>query len=270
MISGLEAERRDILSWLKNTDPSPLYHGARENYEPGTGDWLLRSQEWKDWVGTRPRCLWIHGIPGAGKTMLLSHAIESITEYCAQQSQRCSACVYYYCYFGHKQDETQAFLAWLVGQLCRQADFVPPRLSKERSLGHAPSNAVYLSALADICKYFERIYVVLDAIDESQQPWDGLLSVLESLVTDVRFEKIQTLASSREYWEIEITMNQIALPVSMANPHVEADIRLRVRALLKNKRHFGHYSNHLLSFAEDCITTGAQGMYVPTSVSMIL
>ena len=204
-------------------------------------------------------CLWIHGIPGAGKTILLSHAIETIQQHCKQQSESRYACVYYYCYFGHDQDETIPFLRWLLDQLCREMDRIPEIITEIFAQGHEPDIEDLIEALESTSDTFDRVYVVLDALDESKKPWYNLLRVIKILTGGV-FGKVQLLASSREYGDIAREMVPISLPISMSNAEVEKDIRVCVKSLLCNKRRFGHYTKDLLDEAENSITLGAQGM----------
>ncbi|KAK0712646.1 hypothetical protein B0T26DRAFT_342917 [Lasiosphaeria miniovina] len=63
-------QRQEIYEWLHATDPSTLHHQACDRYEIGTGDWVLRLDQWKAWLEGGSRSIWIRGIPGAGKTIL--------------------------------------------------------------------------------------------------------------------------------------------------------------------------------------------------------
>jgi hypothetical protein len=55
-------ERREMLDWLSNVDPSAGYNIARKRHEAGTSDWLLRGnaafQTWQESPGS---LLWLHG-----------------------------------------------------------------------------------------------------------------------------------------------------------------------------------------------------------------
>lgn len=43
---------------------------------------MLRSLEWTEWLDAKQRCLWVHGIPGAGKTVLMCHLFEQVEQHC--------------------------------------------------------------------------------------------------------------------------------------------------------------------------------------------
>jgi Cdc6-like AAA superfamily ATPase len=217
-----------VFDWLRHTDPSPLHYKAQKDYEPGTGEWMLRSPEWKSWLNGKHRCLYIHGIPGAGKTVLVSYLIETVRQHCNKSKDKMTTFVYYYCYFGHNQDEMKPFLRWLINQLCRQADFLPEAVHKMFRRGGEPSSQELLIALELILDKWNIVYVFVDALDESNLRED-LVNTMVELVTNPRFEKLQLLASSREYSSIKIPMQKVSQPVSMSNPFLEEDIRRRVR-----------------------------------------
>jgi hypothetical protein len=248
-----------MCKWLQRTDPSPLHNRACSLYEPGTGDWMLRSPAWANWIGLKQRCIWVHGIPGAGKTILMSHLNEQIKKHCCKLQH--FAYSYYYCYFGHTQDESVPFLGSLLSQLCRQSNIVTPQVHKMYRNGGEPSLVKLLKALEEILDHFDSVYVAIDALDESS-PRVNLLKVLRDLVTDVRFQKIQLLTSSREYIDIEDAMETISMAVSMSNPYVEEDIRRHVRSLLSSNSRFKKWPKDIVDEVEDAVTAGAKGMYV--------
>jgi len=219
----------------------------------------LRSPEWTDWISATHRCLWIHGIPGAGKTILISHLVSHVKEYCKTLTRTAHA--YYYCYFGHDQDEAAHLLGSLLNQLCRKSDLVTPQLYEIYKAGGEPSLVELLEALVEMLAHFDTVYVVVDALDESL-PRDNLLKILRDLVTDIRFQKIQVLASSREYIDIEATMETISVAVSMSNPFVKEDIRSLVRSLIVSNHKFERWPRDMLDELENAVATGAHGMYV--------
>lgn len=197
----------------------------------------------------------------------MSHLIEQIKQHCDQLQNENVALVYYYCYFGHNQDEAVPFLRWLINQLCRWADLIPGKVYKIYKHGSEPSLVELLGALEEILNKFEIVYVVVDAIDESS-PRDDLLKVLRDLATDSRFKNLQLLASSREYIDIETIMGDFSVSVSMANPFVEEDIRVYVRSTIQLNSKFRRWPQDLVDEIEDALTKGASGMYVVFHASL--
>lgn len=194
---------------------------------------MLRSQYWTDWLASSVRCLWVHGIPGSGKTILASWLIENVQDHCNRVSTENSPCAsgYYYCYFGHRQDEAAPFLRWVITQLSRQAEVVSTLMHDLFKRGGEPSITELLDALEQILQVFSYVYIVIDAVDESN-PRDDLLEVIHMLVTDQRFSNLQILVTSREYIDIERVMEKVSVSVPMSNELVEQDIRLHVQSIL--------------------------------------
>ncbi|KAH7190457.1 hypothetical protein DER44DRAFT_844760 [Fusarium oxysporum] len=257
-----EEQRHKVYNWLTSTDPSPLHNRSRRLYEQGTGSWMLRSPHWTEWLVSNIRCLWVHGIPGAGKTILASWLIEQVQNHCKQSSKMNAPCTsaYYYCYFGHHQDETVPFLRWIIAQLSRQAGIVSSSVHDLFKRGGEPSIQELLDSLEQILQVFGSVYIVIDAVDESNTRQD-LLEVIYTLVTDPRFSNIHILITSREYIDIELVMEKISVSVPMSNELVEQDIRIHVRSILRSNRKFQRWSSDLLKEVEEAVSTQAKGMF---------
>ncbi|KAF5575513.1 uncharacterized protein FSUBG_13903 [Fusarium subglutinans] len=257
-----EEQRHRVCSWLATTDPSPIHNRSRQLYEDGTGSWMLRSQHWADWLASNTRCLWIHGIPGSGKTILASWLIENVLSHCERVSTKNAPrmSVYYYCYFGHHQDEAAPFLRWVITQLSRHADVVSTLVHNLFRRGGEPSIPELLDALEQILQVFSCAYIVIDAVDESDHR-DQSLEVFHTLVTDLRFSNLQLLVTSREYIDIERVMEKVSVSVPMANELVEQDIRLHVQSVLRSNPKFRRWPDDLLIEVEDAVSTKAKGMF---------
>jgi hypothetical protein len=191
----------------------------------------------------------------------MSHLVEHVKRHCNNLPRTAHA--YYYCYFGHQQDEAVHFLGSLLNQLCRQSNLVTPKIYEMYKTGGEPSLLELLEALNGMLIHFDTVYVTVDALDESV-PRNTLLKVTRDLVTDIRFHKIHILASSREYIEIEEAMETISVAISMSNTFVEEDIRCHVRSLIASNQRFRRWASDMLDELVDAVATGADGMYVST------
>src|SRR3569833_1170493 len=103
------------------SDPSDQHIRASELRGAETGEWLFASQYWHDWaVSCNTRAIWIYGIVGAGKTILISRVIHELFEKHHHRDGSSRAGIsYYYCDASRLQDETTPALRWMVSQLCR-------------------------------------------------------------------------------------------------------------------------------------------------------
>ena len=238
MLTSQASQRREMCRWLETTDPSPIHNRSQDLYEHGTGDWVSRLPEWMRLISGGSRCLWIQGIPGAGKTVLMSHLINRLRDHADHSSNPIIAIVYYYCYFGRAQDESGPFLRWLISQLCRQAEKVPLNGSQCFRRGGELTVSELFLFLESVLGLFETVYIVLDAIDESIRPRDNFLRVIRELATVPRFSNTRFLASSRDHFDIEETMKSISDQIPMTNSCVEEDIKQYVHSRLKNHPKF--------------------------------
>ena len=79
-IDAIVLNERDqkVINWLKLSGTSPNHSAARDKHQPDTGNWILDSAPFKEWSETTHSSMWLHGIPGAGKSILCSTIIEHV------------------------------------------------------------------------------------------------------------------------------------------------------------------------------------------------
>ena len=219
---------------------------------------MLKSETWEQWVKTDRRCLWLHGIPGAGKTILASFLFGNTLKFGEDTDDVVS--IYYYCYFAHAQDETIPLLGWVIGQLCRYTQEVPETLLSLHNTGHRPNTQQLMDGLAEILKSLSTVYLVVDALDESKEPRDKLLSMLKALATGPRFNKIQLLLTSREYFDIETVVSRFSASIQMRPDPIQEDIRTYARKVMGTNYRFSNWPEDLRREVQDQLTVGAKGM----------
>ncbi|EMD34303.1 hypothetical protein CERSUDRAFT_125486, partial [Gelatoporia subvermispora B] len=101
-------------SWLSPPDPSVNHNLALRSCSDGTGAWFTDGEVMGEWK-TTSSLLWIHGIPGSGKTILCTAIIEDIRRLCLIQ-QNCTL-TYFYCDFQNAaKQNARGFLAHLLIQ----------------------------------------------------------------------------------------------------------------------------------------------------------
>ncbi|KAF2732601.1 hypothetical protein EJ04DRAFT_607514 [Polyplosphaeria fusca] len=157
---------------------------------------------------------------GAGKTIMASHIIELTQAHCVKLN---AICVYYYCSYRQTENQTDAFLQWLVSQLCAHLASIPQELIQCHARNHQPSRAVLNIALSDLLFHIVRVYVIVDAVDECNTKND-LLSLFNIFARRPGFLKLQLAATSRDHSDISRVLGPISVPISMSNPLVSADI----------------------------------------------
>lgn len=235
---------------MQHTDPSPQHDDARDLREEGTGNWVLGCRKWNDWLNLKTRCLWIYGNKGTGKTVLAAYLIDQVSQMCERQGDQKVNCVYYYCSHKRNPDDAIPFLRWLVSQLCRQKNDVPDLVFKLFESGTVPGLQQLLTILHALLADLSHLFVVIEAVEQSNRrrnlldpedvgiPRRSLLKVIRTLMTDVRFAKVQLLITSCPNEDIEAIMfdiSDISDSISMANIGVEEDVKLYVKARLRSE-----------------------------------
>ncbi|RYP79389.1 hypothetical protein DL769_002973 [Monosporascus sp. CRB-8-3] len=230
-----EQGRREILAWLKpeKIDSHEIHLEKRNMREEETCDWMTRSDIWKTWVegGSKSqhghrRFLWIHGIPGAGKTILASFLIDAIANNC--QSKGYS---YYYCSHQRSQDEMRPFLQWVLADLCNQSDrFIPQELlnlyKKHRGSVRTVLIDDLLKCLLAVTRRFSRqVCIAVDAVDESSKPRNHFLKVLTTIGTDPDFDHVSLLLISRDEQDIRAAFEALP-PLGETTSFVESGVVL--------------------------------------------
>ncbi|KAF2649992.1 hypothetical protein K491DRAFT_721180 [Lophiostoma macrostomum CBS 122681] len=162
-VGGLKS--RAICDWLEEHNPSNDHNLATRLRIGDTCQWMLQQQEWLDWVANSIRSIWIQGIPGAGKTVLISFLVEQVTAVC-YSSPGSSICLYYYCSYRAVGDQTTSFMRWIVSQLCREAEHIPKCLMLLYRRNTQPTVDILKNVLEDILAQYDNLYIFLDAIDE--------------------------------------------------------------------------------------------------------
>ena len=184
--------------------------------------------------------------------------IQSVKSYCFRRGGG-YACVYYYCYFGHSQDETTPFLRWILLELCRQLGRVPLVVHELYRRGGNPTPRNLLATLEHVVEAFDRVFVFVDAVDESHQR-ENLLRVLRDLAVDRRFEKLRLLVTSRQYSDIEDVMADVATPISMRNPLVDDDIERYLTARVEAHPRLKRWPAQLRKEVVKAVSSRANGM----------
>ncbi|KAF7328204.1 ANK-REP-REGION domain-containing protein [Mycena venus] len=134
----------------------------------GTGGWLPEDPVFKKWESGSGSTLWCHGIPGAGKTILVSMAVDHLSAKYRNNRDIGIAWIY----LNHKEVESQTpsrLLAGLWRQLVLNRDIgsnAKELYQQHREKGTAPSLEEVVEVLHSSLKEFSKVFVIVDAMDE--------------------------------------------------------------------------------------------------------
>ncbi|VUC23003.1 unnamed protein product [Clonostachys rosea] len=168
LIQG-DTHLNEVRKWLAPPDPSTNLNQARNLYHQGTGQWFLETVAYLRWIKTKNSFLWLYGIPGCGKTILSSTIITNL-----DLTQPNVNLLYFFFNFNDVEKRSlDKAIRSLIFQLyskhtnfrsevntvyfsCGNGKRQPDALTLDRLLRHMLSKA-------------EDIYIILDALDESER-----------------------------------------------------------------------------------------------------
>jgi hypothetical protein len=228
-----------MLQWLSAPDPSINYNKALQQRHKGSGLWFLQSQAFAEWKAQPRSFLWLHGIPGCGKTILSSSVIEHLKSGCSQPL------LYFYFDFS---DADKQFLESVVRSLISQLYYQRTDAQKHPldllfascNEGHSQPKCESLCyALSRMIEQVEEVWVVLDALDECNTrkgfATEGLLTWIRDLVSSEQ-RNIHLLLTSRPEQDILSGLADLAyngkvvtLQSELVSDDIQAYIHSRVR-----------------------------------------
>lgn len=136
---------------------------------PGTGAWFLESSNYADWLGRSPDTsgmLWCHGLPGVGKSVLASLAVDDL-----QRRQRRDGfyLAHFFCDdYLRSHQTTPAIMQTILAQLIEQGDEDLLELAHGHlpmiGSGNDPENLMKI--ITQVCALKRPIFIVFDAEDE--------------------------------------------------------------------------------------------------------
>ncbi|KAK8084662.1 Ankyrin repeat-containing protein [Apiospora hydei] len=137
---------------------------------PGSGRWLLQNQSMKEWLDplfpTIPPLLWMHGMPGAGKTVLSSIIVDEL-----QNMDFSPDVLYFYCKHGNSERNNYASIGrcFLSQLLLKHKDILVPYFYERFSSSPDPvlGSLAMIELLLDVAlRNCTDAYIIIDGIDE--------------------------------------------------------------------------------------------------------
>jgi Cdc6-like AAA superfamily ATPase len=113
-----DEEHRAIADWLTPIDYTTQQSDFIARRQEGTGQWLLDSNEFQEWLTESKRTLFCPGMPGAGKTMIASIVVDHL--FTKFPNGHNIGIAYLYCNFRRQQEQTPVdLLVSLLKQLVK-------------------------------------------------------------------------------------------------------------------------------------------------------
>jgi hypothetical protein len=164
-------EQQAILNWLTPIDYAKQQSDFISRRQEGTGQWLLDSNQFQNWVIQGNQTLFCPGIPGAGKTMSAAIVIDKL--YTMFQNDASIGIAYVYCNFRRQHDQKPVdLLSSLLKQLIQERSLMPEKVNslyqRHKDKRTRPSLDEILQTLHSAVADYSRIFIIIDALDECQ------------------------------------------------------------------------------------------------------
>jgi hypothetical protein len=200
--------KKQIISALSTLDFTPQLHYCLDTRLEGSGQWFIETQEFQTWLTKKGKTLLCQGVPGAGKTIMASLAVEHLLDKHATKKSINVGVAYVFCDFRHMNVQKVAdLLSSLLKQLVQGLPDVPDSVADlyatilERGL--TPSLEKIENALLSTISNYDRVFIIVDALDEYCVTDDNGLSKLLSILMKIQNESsVNFLATSRPYAHI--------------------------------------------------------------------
>lgn len=176
--------------------------------QAGSGIWFTDGPDFQEWLLTRRSKLWVHGIPGAGKTILMASAIQEALKH----SDERHALAFFYCdYKDANTHNPRNIFGSLAKQIAVQNESCfhtlkefwgtpgsPGRVSSTRGV---PTIGAYLDLIKELAARFDNVMIIVDGLDEVAVDRSGVADLLQSL--NRPNGNIKTLFASRKEIDLQ-------------------------------------------------------------------
>jgi hypothetical protein len=222
---------------------------------------LTESDDFKHWLTTPHSQLWLHGIPGAGKTILASSVIEETLK----MGDKDNAVAFYYCdYKNEASHDPLNVLGSLASHIARQDNQffdILQNYYKECNPDDSISRPAEIlrlqNLISEMTEQLSNLAIIVDGLDECGQSTATVVNLLVELGNK---DNVKTLFLSRAEQHIKDLLESypqisIAARSSDLKLYVASEMDTRTR-----KKQLRLKSNELKEHIMDKLVNGADGM----------
>ncbi|KAL8889355.1 MAG: hypothetical protein Q9192_006031 [Flavoplaca navasiana] len=284
-------EERDCASIqaLFVTDPADDMHmiaNKKDRLLETTDSWMLRDATYQKWKSEdHTRVLWLHGDPGKGKTMLAIALVDDLTKHIRTTAEdTSSALVYFFC---DNQDDRRANASLILRGILYQILYQQPELTchlnkeyeKQRDQLFSSPNSIQTlwRVFHNVvrCSNFQKIYVIVDALDECDaSSMETLLILLEPYIEvqddsllhsdhkDSRCSMRWLLTSRNELRISQLLTGSLNISLEEKSVHVNNAVFKFIDFKVKQLTKIKHYDDTLSALVGKTLREKAEGTFL--------
>ncbi|KXG45996.1 uncharacterized protein PGRI_048520 [Penicillium griseofulvum] len=254
-----EKEAGDILKWISRIPYEDHHRSVCKGRTANTGGWLFEHAQYQKWrLSEKSTILWIHGIPGAGKTRLISRVIDHLVDH-----QPDTTIAYFYCnrYETSRRNPTHVLQSY-VKQLSKSPSngaiqqVVIDIYKENQRKGGASANLSLEESerlVLELTKAYAETILILDAMDETyMEDREDLMEALDRLVS--QSANLKVLISSRRDNNIKRRL-QLEINLGIEATDNQDDISKFVHERIQHAQQSRHRSRPISEGLRDEIVT---------------
>ena len=280
MISEISLDNHDskrhndftkVMDWLSPVSPQSTRDTLSKTRTEGTGVWFTNKassfENWKDASSGESRTLWINGFTGAGKSVLMTAAVDRLFSSIALAGD----IAYFYCSFSNDETlKTINVLGSLLSQLLQMSDPGYDDLLAQYNALCAqtndrptrPEKQTLVNAMCQRAGSENPTYFLIDGLNECGDPTE-ILEALQSVTETC--SNVRILISSINEKGIEEQLERFPKvhieTLSPRSANMRHDIHLLISSSLNTSSRLKRLPADLKADVEYALTHGAQGMF---------
>ena len=213
-------ERKKVFRWMSEIEYKSHHEDLSKGLLPNSGQWLLDHKLFIEWgQSSVSSILWLHGIPGSGKTRLISRIIDVML---GEGTSGQSPTAFFYCARSTAEPERgkpAEILGAILRQLCSSKPDRPIRgpVAREyeirRQKADEDCSSVRKLSIEDCTRLILELTkdnpatIIIDALDEcDEETRHELLEALDIVISNST-ELVRVLVSSRDDVDIVSTLS---------------------------------------------------------------
>ncbi|EIM86656.1 uncharacterized protein STEHIDRAFT_156959 [Stereum hirsutum FP-91666 SS1] len=254
-----------IINWLYPLDFATKLQTTLAQRHTDTCRWFLEDARFTHWRNSPSSVLWLHGIPGSGKTVLTSTAVDHLKQ--SGGNDELVAYAYFDFRDSRSTDPVAVFrtvFAQLIRTIAKASEGLFNELSEMCHDGISPPSTI--PALRELIRRaanstsMPRILVVIDALDEcNPEERHKILQHVPKLATE---DNISVFVSSRKEEDIRFHLSSVtSISLNEEIRVIQDDIRKHIVTEISNRANLADLSKRRKKQIRDTLLSKSQGMF---------